>query len=160
MYNIIDQLQENESDCYVVDFLPQKMDSNTYFEIEQIFLKTYLKEFSQKINRIVLKLCGYYTTQICITEYPIQNDRILLCNYPVGEDIRSISLIELTEVIDYVITNDISSVQILLGDSKDSLISIEGAFEVSVHSKSENLLNILNLLVTQEGLFLRNVGKE
>ncbi len=39
MYSIIDQLQENESDCYVVDFLPQKMDSNTYFEIEQIFFQ-------------------------------------------------------------------------------------------------------------------------
>ena len=63
MFTLIDRLQE-ATDCYYIDFLPKKMNGSNYFEIEEFFYRTYIKDFSKKIVRIIVKILGYYPAQI------------------------------------------------------------------------------------------------
>ena len=152
MFTLIDQLQET-TDCYYIDFLPKKMNGSNYFEIEEFFYHTYIKDFSKKIVRMVVKILGYYPAQIYLTEFPDHSN--LKSLYPVWEDIRNISLTELDQIISHVITNDVSSVQILLGDAEKFLISINGGFSIDLYHIPEKELELLNMLIEQENLFLR-----
>lgn len=154
MLTLIDQLQET-TDCYYIDFLPQKMKSSNYFEIEEFFYNTYIKDFSEKIVRIIVKILGYYPAQICLTEFPDKSDDDFKSLYPVGEDIRNKPLTELAKIISHVITNDVASIQIVLGDTKKSLISVNGGFSVDIYNMSEENLKLFNTLIEQENLFLR-----
>ena len=130
MFTLIDQLQET-TDCYYIDFLPEKMNGSNYFEIEEFFYTTYIKDFSKKIVNNFISL------------------------YPVGEDIRNIPLTELDKLISHVIINDVSSVQIIFGDAEKSLISINGGFSIDIYNISEKELKLFNILIEQENLFLR-----
>lgn len=154
MFTLIEQLQET-TDCYYIDFLPQTMNSSDYFEIEEFFYNTYIEDFSKKIARIIIKLLGYYPAQICLTEFPNKCDNNVKSLYPVGEDIRNKPLTELNEIISYVIINDVSSIQILLGDTEKSLISVNGGFSIAIHNISGEKLKLFNTLIEQENLFLR-----
>jgi len=49
MLTLIDWLLDN-TDCYYIDFLPETMVSSDYFEIEEFFYDTYIKDFSKKIR--------------------------------------------------------------------------------------------------------------
>lgn len=154
MLKQIDQLQENH-DCYFIDFLPIRMDSARYFEIENFFLESYLKQFAEQIVRIVVKIIGYYPAQICLTEFSDETTDKFKYLYPVGEDIRNKPISELASIIAHVITNDISSVQILLGNEHHSLISINGGFSVNIYNATEEQLKLFTVLVEQENLFLK-----
>lgn len=154
MLTFIDRLQET-TDCYYIDFLPQKMNSSDYFEIEEFFYNTYIKDFSKKIVRIIVKILGYYPAQIYLTEFPDKSDNNFKSLYPVGEDIRNKPLTELAKIISHVITNDVSSIQIILGYTKKSLISINGGFSVDIYNISEEELKLFKILIEQENLFLR-----
>lgn len=154
MLKLIDELQKN-TDCYYIDFLPQKMNSSDYFKIEEFFYNTYIKDFSKKIVRIIIKLLGYYPTQICLTEFPDKTDNNFKSLYTVGEDIRNKPLAELDKLISYVITNDIASIQIILGDTEKSLISVNGGFSIDIYNISEEKLNLFTTLIEQENLFLK-----
>jgi hypothetical protein len=114
-----------------------------------------MQDFSKKIVRIIIKLLGYYPAQICLTEFPDKCDDNFKLSYPIGEDIRNKPLTELSEIISHVIINDISSVQIILGDTKKSLISVNGGFSVDIYNISEEELKLFTTLVEQENLFLR-----
>lgn len=153
MCDIIEQLQEKE-DVYCIDFLPCVMLNEQYFDLEDYLLETYIEDFAKKISNIVLKLIHYYSAQIYLTEAPEEYDGKYL--EFIGEDIRQRSLQELADIIQYVITKDFSSIQILLEDAS-FLISINGEFSVDVYNPSEENVNFIRALVQQEGLFLRKV---
>lgn len=157
MLTLIDRLQKNHN-CYFIDFLPEKMDGAQYLEIEEFFLNTYLKDFSEKIVRIVVKIIGYYPAQIFLTEFPDKSTDDFKYLYPVGKDIRNRPIAELAEIITHIITNDISSVQIILGDKRNnynSLISVNGGFSVDIYNASGEQLKLFTALIEQENLFLR-----
>ena len=86
MLTLIDWLLDN-TDCYYIDFLPETMVSSDYFEIEEFFYDTYIKDFSKKIVRIIVKILGYYPAQIYLTEFPDKIDNNFKSLYPVEEDI-------------------------------------------------------------------------
>ena len=146
---------QEKQDCFVIDFLPQIMESPVYFKLEKFFLQTYLKEFSQKVIRIVFKLMGYYSVQLYLTEFPEESKDSLRFKYPVEKDLSNRPLEEIAQIIDHVIVNDISSVQITLGTKDKSYLSIEGEFSVAVYSLSKDFIELLTALTVQEGLFLR-----
>lgn len=153
MLKLIDNLQENGK-CYCIDFLPKQMSSTRFFEIEDFFIGTYLSEFSKKIVRIVVKLLGYYSTSICITEFPSDILDDIKIKYPIGKDISDRTIEEIAFIVSHVIIEDVSSVQILLKDT-NSLISVNGGFSVNVYNPSIEQLQLITMLVEQENLFLR-----
>lgn len=158
MLTLIDWLLDN-TDCYYIDFLPETMISSDYFEIEEFFYDTYIKDFSKKIVRIIVKILGYYPAQIYLTEFPDKIDNNFKSLYPVEEDIRNKPLKELAKIISYVIINDVSSVNIILGENEKSLISVKGGFSIDIYNISEERLKLFNTLIEQENLFLRKEGE-
>lgn len=65
----------------------------------------------------------------------------------------------MAKIISYVIINDVSSVEIILGDNEKSLISIKGGFSIDIYNISEERLKLFNTLIEQENLFLRKEGE-
>lgn len=154
MLKLIDNLQSN-SKCHFIDYLPVKMEEATYFEIEEYFLETYLHDFSERITRIVIKLIGYYPSKIYLTEFPEESTDKFKNIYPVGENMRNKPLFELAKVITHIIQSDLSSVQIILGSNSYSVISINGGFSVDIYNATDEQLQLLEMLVMQESLFLK-----
>jgi len=159
--SITNDMLKDDYSGYIIDFLPQVMESSYYFEIEEYFLRTYLKEFADKIVRIVIKLLGYYpSAQIYLSEFPAASDDPLKDVYLKEENIRGRSIEELAEIITHIIFTGISSVEILLDVDEKTLISIGGEFSVDISNLPEDKLNLFKQLVEQENLFLRRVGSK
>jgi len=153
---IIESLHDDE-EWYVIDYLPVTMVNPIYFDIEEYFMRTYLKNFAKKISRIIIKLIGYYPVQICLTEFPKKRKDPLKKLYPIEKNLWKMPFAELDKILTHVIINDISSVQIVFGNNPYSLISVTGGFSVTAFRFKDEQLNILERLVKQEGLFLRHI---
>ena len=116
-------------------------------------MKTCLHDFAKSISGIVIKLIHYYPAQIYLTE--LDADVEFEYAARVGEDLRSIPLPELSEIITHVIQHDISSVQLVLGNEPYTIISINGHFSVDIYNASDECLDLLKMLTQQERLFLK-----
>ena len=151
MYELIDSLQESE-DYYYIDYIPYTTDDSEYLELEEYFIKTYLESFSQKISRIILKLIYCYQCEIYLTEPlgKIPED----FNFLFNTNIRRNTPDRLSYVIRQIILNDFSSIDILFTEFT-FLITIEGEFAVTIYNVPDEVVQLLNQLVQQEGLFLK-----
>lgn len=146
-----------EGECYFIDILPKKIESEQYFELEDYLCENYLETFAEKIKNIIIKLIHYYPAHIFMTESskepPEGWDNV------VGQDIRSKSLSEIADMITHVITQDFSSMNILLSHNGEfTLVSVNGEFSVDIYNPDEEVLNLITMLVQQEGLFIRKEG--
>lgn len=151
IFSVINDLQEN-SDCHYIDVLPKRIVGDEFFTLEEYLLETGLHDFANSISGIVIKLIHYYPAQIYLTE--LDADVAFEYAARVGEDLRSISLPELSEIITHVILHDISSVQVVLGNEPYTIISINGHFSVDIYNATGECLELLKMLTQQEGLFL------
>ena len=151
IFSVINDLQENSA-CHYIDVLPKRIAGDDFFALEEYLLETCLHDFAKSISGIVIKLIHYYPAQIYLTE--LDADVEFEYAARVGEDLRSIPLPELSEIITHVILRDISSVQIALGNEPYTIISINGHFSVDIYNASDECLDLLKMLTQQEGLFL------
>lgn len=152
IFSVINDLQENSA-CHYIDVLPKRIAGDDFFALEEYLLETCLHDFAKSISGIVIKLIHYYPAQIYLTE--LDADVEFEYAARVGEDLRSIPLPELSEIITHVILRDISSVQIALGNEPYTIISINGHFSVDIYNASDECLDLLKMLTQQEGLFLK-----
>ena len=152
IFSVINDLQEN-SDCHYIDVLPRRILGDDFFTLEEYLLETCLHDFANSISDIVIKLIHYYPAQIYLTEL----DADIEFEYAtrIGKDLRFIPLLELSEIITYVILHDISSIQVVLGNEPYTIISINGHFSVDIYNASNECLELLKMLTQQEGLFLK-----
>lgn len=148
-----EELQQSGNQ-YCIDYLPRRLATQDYFELEEYFVDTFLQSFSEKIVRIVFKLIYYYSAELCLTELPCDYSGDL-SNYDVGKNIRQLPLKEISNIINEAIMTDKSSVLILLNTDADCNICINGGFSVSVYSTNSEIIEFISVLVTQENLFLR-----
>ncbi len=156
IYEIIDELLD-EPNGKIIDFLPKRIESENYFRLEQYCLSTYLDIFASKIANIVIKLIHYYEAHIYITETPKALPK--KWNHITGKDLAAYPLEEIQEIIEYVIKNDISSLHFLLYENNTPfLLSINGEFSVDLHGTQTKDIELIELLVRQEGLFLRSIS--
>ncbi|MGG0822005.1 hypothetical protein ABE099_03935 [Paenibacillus turicensis] len=151
MYEVIDKLQES-NDYYYIDYIPFLIKDPKYLDLEEFFIKTYLDSYSKKISRIMLKLIYYYNCKIYLTEPSKEFNENLEIQF--NTDIRATSPEKLDDIIRKVILTDFSSVQILFSDPL-FLISIGGEFSVTIFKPTDEVVENLNQLVNQEGLFLK-----
>lgn len=152
IFSVTNDLQENSA-CHYIDVLPKRIAGDDFFALEEYLLETCLHDFAKSISGIVIKLIHYYPAQIYLTE--LDADVEFEYAARVGEDLRSIPLPELSEIITHVILRDISSVQIALGNEPYTIISINGHFSVDIYNASDECLDLLKMLTQQEGLFLK-----
>lgn len=154
MYKTIDLLQELE-DYYYIDYIPYHPTDANYLELEEYFEENYLPEYAKKIVRIALKLIYFYECEIFLTENTKKVE--LKYNIPFNVNIRDNGPEKIAYIIEQVILKDFSSVQILFSTPL-FLMSINGGFSVAIYQPSDKVIQILQSLVTQEGLFLKHTG--
>lgn len=152
MYEIIDLLQKSD-DYYYIDYIPYETSDVRFLELEEYFESTYLPLYAEKISRIALKLIYLYPSELFLTESPIP----VSMEYEISFDtnIRNSSPNKLAYIIKQIVSKDFSSMQILFSQPQ-FLMSINGGFSVSIYQSTNEVLQILQQLVTQEGLFLKH----
>lgn len=143
---LIDRLQL-ESENYYIDFLPKELKNKRFFQLEEYLLETYISSYANKIVMIAIKLISYYSAEIFLTD---TNEELPSA----WKDLRGESLSQIADIISYVIKNDFSSVQILFTETP-FVMSINGGFSVAFYHASKENLDLIELLVGQEGLFLK-----
>lgn len=75
------------------------------------------------------------------------------------EDIRNSTPDKLAYFINKIVTKDFSSMQILFSEPQ-FLMSIAGGFSVTVYQPTNEVLQILKMLIAQEGVFLKYKNSE
>lgn len=151
MYEIIESLQDLD-EYYYIDFIPYETSDLHFLELEEYFETSYLPLYAEKISRIALKLIYFYQCEIYLTESPIPVD--LEHEFSFNVNIRNSSPDKLAYIITKIVSMDFSSVQILFSDPQ-FLMSINGGFLVCFYQLIDETLQILQKLVSQEGLFLK-----
>lgn len=151
--NSIEALLKNKS-WYVISPFHCVYGTETNFdELEDYLLETYISIFSNKISLIVSKLICLYSAYIEVTEFFSEASHIPF-ELPEYEDIREIGLKKIIQVIEYVIIQGETSVNIYFSNLH-SLIQISGGFDVVVFSENTNFLDSISALVNMEGLCMR-----
>lgn len=159
--NLIDSLIENEGNCYFIDRFPKTiLNIEKYDEIEDYYIKTYSKNYSKdmfadelfakKVIKIILTFISYY--EVIIYYESINN--LDFKNFE--NSLNNKGFYKIANLIEYIITKDLSSIHFLL-KSKNSyfLISIKGGYNVEIYSPNNEDLELISILVKNEGLFLR-----
>ncbi|SET54302.1 hypothetical protein SAMN05443270_0429 [Lacrimispora sphenoides] len=151
MYEIIESLQELD-ELYYIDFIPYETSDVHFLELEEYFETTYLPLYAEKISRIALKLIYFFHSEIYLTE----SSRPVEMEYEIFFDvnIRHSSPDKLAYIIKKIVSLDFSSVQILFSEPQ-FLMSINGGFSVNFYGPTDEVVQLLQKLVSQEGLFLK-----
>ena len=151
MYELINSLQETEN-YYYIDYIPYNTDNPNFLELEEYFEQSELKSFSKKISRIILKLIYYYQCEIYLIKPTKKIPQKF--DFPFEENIRKNTPKKLSYIIRQIILKDFSSINILFTELA-FLITIEGEFAVTIYNVPDKVVQLLNQLVQQEGLFLK-----
>lgn len=152
MYELIDSIHDSD-DYYYIDFIPCEAPDVSFLELEEYFESTYLPLFAEKICRIALKMIYLYPCEIYMPESYIPVDMEYEILFDVN--IRNSSPAKLAFLIKNIVSRNVSSMQILFTEPQ-FLMSIGNEFSVSFHQPTKEVLNIIEQLVTQEGLFLKH----
>lgn len=151
MYELIESFQKSD-DYYFIDFVPYETTDVSFLDLEEYFESTYLFTFADKISRIALKMIYFLHCEIYLTEAPIPVE--LEHEISFDDNIRNSSPDKLAYIINKIVSMDFSSVQIIFTEPQ-FLMSIDGGFSVSIYKPTDQVLQILQKLVSQEGLFLK-----
>lgn len=151
MSKIIQSLQDLE-EYYYIDFIPYETTDVHFLELEEYFETTYLPLFAEKVSRIALKLIYFYQCEIYLSESPKLVE--LEHKFPFDINIRNSSPDKLAYIINKIVSIDSSSIQILFSDPQ-FLMSINGGFSVGFYQLTDEVVQLLQKLVLQEGLFLK-----
>lgn len=154
IYREIEKFQQVE-EYYYVDYIPDKCCGDRFHEFEEFFWKHYTKEYVHKITKIVLTMLAYSEAHIVMTEFPEEyiGEYRYICEEE--RDIASESFEFISKVIEFVLTKEVSSVQVLLGEKPEMLVSIYGKNSIEIISASDNKLNLVRQLVEREGLYFK-----
>ncbi|MDD6404269.1 MAG: hypothetical protein PUG00_00515 [Clostridiales bacterium] len=75
-------------------------------------------------------------------------------------DIAKENFDQISDLIHFVLINEISSIQLLMGKDKDMLFSINNRNSIEVINATSDQLDLIQKLVMQEGLYLRKYIEE
>lgn len=150
---IVDNLQKNNEYNYI-DFLPVKMESPRYFRLEEYLLQNYVYDYAKKISNIIIKLIHYYPARIYISKEINSDDDFYrgLTN----KNLRNKPLLRIEQIISHVIVNNNSTVQIIFDTINVFVICINGHFSVDIFNATNEQIELIEMLVTQEQLYLKN----
>jgi hypothetical protein len=152
---IIDAMPDDES--YAIDVFPRPIYHDRFYELEDYFLETYLREFAEKIGRIIIVLIHYCDANIYINGFPEDAPETEYSAMAYGE-LRGLPVRRIVDIIRFVVTRGMTSLEILFPHIP-AFISIRGGDEFSVTAcgfrRDPEKANLLKLLVEREGLFFR-----
>lgn len=154
-FDIIDNLlDEHRNNDYYIDFSPFAFPRDDYFELEQFLDKNFKKEFSKRIKFIAFNIIYNYESYIFL-----DNDSTEPI-YPnlINRDIRNIGLETLASIIDKMILENYSALNILFrNDATISLMRIEDGYDTYIFNLSDKEKERIKSLIDHQGLFLKNI---
>lgn len=159
IFDKIEKLQQS-SEYYYIDYLPEKCMGDRFYEFEEYYFSHNLNSFCDKVSNVVITLLAYYDASGVMTEFPdgYIGDYKKLYDYRMNiakEDFEYIA-----DMIRFVLTKEISSIQLLIGKDRDTLFSINNRNSIEIINANLEQIDLIQKLVTQEGLYLRKYIEE
>lgn len=152
-------LEDENSNCYYVDFFPSTFgeDSN-FFEFEEFLQKNYYNSFAKKISFIILGLVSYYDSCIYLMDEEFENKELKNLRH---SDLTNLEYDKLDEIINYLVKNEISGLKIGLKDKDNlALLFFEGGLRLSFYNLNKSQKEIIEKLVVSQGFFFKKAGNE
>lgn len=154
IFDKIEELQKS-SEYFYIDYLPEKCMGDRFYEFEEYYFSHNLNSFCEKISNIVITMLAYYDAVGVMTEFPdgYIGDYKKLYDYRMNiakEDFEYIA-----DMIRFVLTNEISSIQLFVGKDRDMLFSINNRNSIEIINADSEQIDLIQKLVMQEGLYLR-----
>lgn len=75
-------------------------------------------------------------------------------------DIAKENFDQISDLIHFVLTNEISSIQLLVGKDREMLFSINNRNSIEIINANSEQIDLIQKLVMQEGLYLRKYIEE
>lgn len=147
-----------DTEAQVIDVLPMMMADRKYNQIEKVLSRKKLKDYADKISTIMVLLWGYYDLEIYLTRFPAKASRYRYSDL-VYKDIADIGFKKLYGIIEYVIMENVSSVQVY-APLNHFVISIRGGFNTCVYNLNARDLEFVQSLVEHEGLYMYSRSSE
>ena len=159
IFDKIEKLQQS-NEYYYIDYLPEKCMGDRFYEFEEYYFSHNLNSFCDKVSNVVITLLAYYDASGVMTEFPdgYIGDYKKLYDYRMNiakEDFEYIA-----DMIRFVLTKEISSIQLLIGKDRDTLFSINNRNSIEIINANLEQIDLIQKLVTQEGLYLRKYIEE
>ena len=154
IFDKIEKLQQS-SEYYYIDYLPEKCMGDRFYEFEEYFFSHNLNSFCDKVSNVVITLLAYYDASGVMTEFPDGYTGKYRSLYEDSMDIAKDNFDQISDLIHFVLINEISSIQLLMGKDKDMLFSINNRNSIEVINATSDQLDLVQKLVMQEGLYLR-----
>lgn len=159
IFDKIEKLQQS-SEYYYIDYLPQKCMGDRFYEFEEYYFSHNLNSFCDKVSNVVITLLAYCDASGVMTEFPdgYIGDYKKLYDYRMNiakEDFEYVA-----DMIRFVLTKEISSIQLLIGKDRDTLFSINNRNSIEIINANLEQIDLIQKLVTQEGLYLRKYIEE
>lgn len=159
IFDKLEKLQQS-NEYYYIDYLPEKCMGDRFYEFEEYYFSHNLNSFCDKVSNVVITLLAYYDASGVMTEFPdgYIGDYKKLYDYRmniVKEDFEYIA-----DMIRFVLTKEISSIQLLIGKDRDTLFSINNRNSIEIINANLEQIDLIQKLVTQEGLYLRKYIEE
>lgn len=159
IFDKIEKLQQS-SEYYYIDYLPEKCMGDRFYEFEEYYFSHNLNSFCDKVSNVVITLLAYYDASGVMTEFPdgYIGDYKKLIDESV--DIAKQDFESISDLIRFVLTDEISSIQLLIGKDRDMLFSINNRNSIEIINANSEQIDLIQKLVTQGGLYLRKYIEE
>lgn len=159
IFDKIEKLQQS-SEYYYIDYLPEKCMGDRFYEFEEYYFRHNLNSFCEKISNIVITLLAYYDASGVMTEFLDGYTGDYKKLYDESMDIAKQDFEYISDLIRFVLTDEISSIQLLIGKGRDMLFSINNRNSIEIINASSEQIDLIHKIVTQEGLYLRKYKED
>lgn len=137
---------------YYVDYVPYNSFSDDFLDLENYLEDTYLKEYSKKIARVILKIIYHYDCIVFINEF--SKNINLKYKFEVETDLRYIGAKKLDYLIQNIILKDFSELNIYLKET-GTIICVSAWFSVVILNLHNDNYNLIKTLIEQENYYLK-----
>ena len=159
IFDKIEKLQQS-NEYFYIDYLPEKCMGDRFYEFEEYYFSNNLNSFCGKVSNIVITLLAYYDASGLMTEFPDGYTGKYRSLYEDSMDIAKENFDQISDLIHFVLTNEISSIQLLVGKDREMLFSINNRNSIEIINANLEQIDLIQKLVTQEGLYLRKYIEE
>lgn len=159
IFDKIEKLQQS-SEYFYIDYLPEKCMGDRFYEFEEYYFSHNLNCFCGKVSNIVITLLTYYDAAGVMTEFPDGYTGDYKKLYDESVDIAKKDFEYISDLIHFVLTDEISSIQLLIGKGRDMLFSINNRNSIEIINANSEQIDLIHKIVTQEGLYLRKYKED
>ena len=139
IFDKIEKLQQS-SEYYYIDYLPEKCMGDRFYEFEEYYFSHNLNSFCDKVSNVVITLLAYYDASGVMTEFPDGYTGKNRSLYEDSMDIAKENFDQISDLIHFVLTNEISSIQLLVWKDREMLFSINNRNSIEIiNANSEHI---------------------